>query len=154
MKSKILRIVQFIVGFLSGIGTVLIAMTCPRYHREMFETYNRVSTGSKICKTDYGDIEFAVKGEGQPVLLLHGAGGGYDQGLWFGRVGPGTGYKFVSVSRFGFLRSPIQENASIKLQAAQYKALPDYLNIIKMVSIYKINISSSFSRLHIFPGRL
>ena len=81
MKTKILRIVFFIIGFLSGIGIVLIAMTYPRYHREMHAAYDRLLTGSKICKTDYGDIEFAVKGEGQPVLLLHGAGGGYDQGF-------------------------------------------------------------------------
>ncbi|WP_226990753.1 hypothetical protein [Methanosarcina acetivorans] len=78
MKTKILRIVLFIIGILSGIGTVFIAITFPRYHCEMHGAYGCLSTGSKIYKTDYGDIEFAVKGEGQPVLLLHGAGGGYD----------------------------------------------------------------------------
>lgn len=133
MKTKILRIVLFIIGFLSGIGTVLIAMTYPRYHREMHAAYDRLSTGSKIYKTDYGDIEFAVEGEGQPVLLLHGAGGGYDQGLWFGRMSFGNGYKFISVSRYGFLRSPIPKDTSIKLQAAQYKALLDYLNIKNVI---------------------
>ncbi|WP_226990754.1 alpha/beta fold hydrolase [Methanosarcina acetivorans] len=48
-------------------------------------------------------------------------------------MGLGNGYKFISVSRFGFLRSPIPEGASIKLQAAQYKALLDYLNIKNVI---------------------
>lgn len=133
MRPKILRIVLFITGFLSGIGTVLIAMTYPRYLREMRAARERLSTGSKIYKTDYGNIEYSIKGEGQPILSLHGAGGGYDQGFWFDRLGLGDGYKFISVSRFGFLRSPIPENASIKLQAAQYKALLDYLNIKNVI---------------------
>ena len=74
---------------------------------------DRLLSCSKILKTDYGDIEFAVRGKGQPILLLHGAGGGFDLGLRFGKVSLGDGYKFISVSRYGFLRSPIPEKATI-----------------------------------------
>ncbi|KPJ48744.1 MAG: hydrolase [candidate division Zixibacteria bacterium DG_27] len=91
--------------------------------------------GSEVLKAEHGDIEYAVKGEGTPVLLVHGAGGGYDQGLWYGEVSLGRGYKFISVSRYGFLRSSIPENPSIKTQAALYKDLLDYLRIEKVVVI-------------------
>jgi pimeloyl-ACP methyl ester carboxylesterase len=67
--------------------------------------------------------------------MLHGAGGGYDQGLWLGRLALGDGYKLISVSRYGYLRSPIPQYASIKTQAALYKDLLDRLGIQKAVVI-------------------
>jgi pimeloyl-ACP methyl ester carboxylesterase len=93
----------------------------------------RLVAGSDILKTDHGDIEYAVQGEGTSVLSLHGAGGGYDQGLWAAKVAFGDGYRIISVSRYGYLRTPIPRNASIKTQAALYKDLLDHLNIQKAI---------------------
>ncbi|MCQ1536181.1 alpha/beta hydrolase [Methanosarcina sp. KYL-1] len=90
---------------------------------------------SNILETEYGDIEYSVMGEGTPVILLHGAGGGYDQGLWLGKVFFGDGYKFISVSRYGYLRSSIPENASIESQAAAYETLLDNLSIDKAIVV-------------------
>jgi pimeloyl-ACP methyl ester carboxylesterase len=94
----------------------------------------RLST-SEFLTTPQGNIEYAVKGEGMPVLLLHGAGGGFDFGLWTGKVFFGKNYKIISVSRYGYLRSPVPENASIQNQAALYNALLDHLNITKVVVV-------------------
>ncbi|WAC04154.1 MAG: alpha/beta hydrolase [Methanoregula sp.] len=94
----------------------------------------RIST-SEIYTTPDGDIEYAVQGEGIPVLLLHGAGGGFDFGLWSGRVFFKNNHKIISVSRFGYLRSPIPEDASIQKQAAQYHILLDHLNITNVVVV-------------------
>jgi pimeloyl-ACP methyl ester carboxylesterase len=105
------------------------------YRRTMRDAQKRLLAGSKILNTDTGDIEYAVQGEGTPVLLLHGAGGGYDQGLWLGKMSLGDGYKFISVSRFGYLRLPIPENASIKTQAALYKVLLDHLDLKRVIVV-------------------
>jgi pimeloyl-ACP methyl ester carboxylesterase len=135
MKRKNIRTLSIIGIAVIGIAVVFIPMTYPRYHREMQAAKARLSAGSEILKTNHGDIEYAVRGEGTPVLTLHGAGGGYDQGLWLGRLALGDGYKFISVSRFGYLRSPIPQNASLKTQAALYKDLLDHLNIPKVTVV-------------------
>lgn len=115
---------------------VAIASTYPRYRGEMRAARGRLSTGSTILKTDHGDVEYSVRGEGVAVLLLHGAGGGYDQGLWSGKMYLGQdGHKFISVSRFGYLRSPILEQASIRTQASLYKALLDHLRVGRVIVV-------------------
>lgn len=134
-KRKIRNILLIILACLICTTIILIALTYPNYHDTMTETQKQLLMNSTILKTEYGDIEYAVKGEGTPVLLLHGAGGGYDQGLWLGKVFFGNDYKFISVSRYGYLRSPIPDNASIKLQADAYKTLLDNLSIDKAIVV-------------------
>ncbi|NPE31475.1 alpha/beta hydrolase [Methanococcoides sp. SA1] len=94
-----------------------------------------MNTNSNILKTEYGDIEYAVQGEGTPVLMIHGAGGGYDQGLWLGKVFFGNDYKFISVSRYGYLQSTIPDNASVKIQSEAYKPLLDSLSVDKAIVV-------------------
>jgi hypothetical protein len=96
MKGKISKILLVSVIILVGIIVALVMLTYPQYNREMSAAQSHLIAGSEVFKTDKGDIEYALTGEGIPVLLLHGAGGGYDQGLWGGKVYLGGGYKFVS----------------------------------------------------------
>jgi hypothetical protein len=76
MRNKIMRPLLIIVVILVCVAFVLITLTYPSYNREMCAARHRLSGGSGILKTDHGDIEYSLKGEGTPVLLLHGAGGG------------------------------------------------------------------------------
>ena len=112
----------------------IFAITYVRFRAEISEAREKVLAGSEILKTDHGDIEYAVKGEGPPVLVLHGAGGGYDQGLLLpGRISFGDSFKLISVSRFGYLRSPIPEDSSVEAQAALYAILLDHLKVEKAI---------------------
>jgi pimeloyl-ACP methyl ester carboxylesterase len=128
-----MKMFLIIVAGVIGITAVFHTVTYPRYHREMEAAKARLLADSELLTTGHGDIEYAVQGEGTPVLSLHGAGGGYDQGLWAAKMAFGDGYKIISVSRFGYLRSPIPKDASIKAQAAQYKDLLDCLHIQKVI---------------------
>jgi pimeloyl-ACP methyl ester carboxylesterase len=116
-------------------AAAFVALTYPRYHREMRAAKARLVAGSRILNTPHGEIEYAVRGEGIPALALHGAGGGYDQGLWLGNLVLGDGYKFIAISRYGYLRTPVPKNASIRAQAALYKDLLDDLHIQKVVVV-------------------
>ena len=110
------------------------ALTYARFRAEISTAREKVLAGSEILKTDRGDIEYSVKGEGPPVLVLHGAGGGYDQGLLLpGKTILGDRFKLISVSRFGYLRSPIPEDSSVEAQAALYAILLDHLGVEKAI---------------------
>lgn len=70
MKKKILKIIPIIVSVLSCICTLLVAVTYPRYYREMSTAHDRLLAGSKILKTNYGDIEFAARNLFMSILFI------------------------------------------------------------------------------------
>ena len=105
-----------------------------RFRAEISAIRQKVLAGSQLLKTDYGDIEYVVRGTGPPVLLLHGAGGGYDQGLLLGQ-GMEQKFTLIAVSRFGYLRSPMPRQSSVQAQAALYIALLDYLRLEKVIVV-------------------
>jgi len=108
------------------VGTVAVAA---RYRREMRAARERVdSLGSEVIETDCGPIEYARIGEGYPVLVVHGAMGGFDQGLSLAH-NLDSGFQVISVSRFGHLRSPLPSGANFNLQADAYACLLDALGI-------------------------
>lgn len=89
----------------------------------------RVGTGSRIAETPCGAIEYAVRGSGSPVLVVHGAGGGYDQALEFSEPLERSGFCVVAMSRFGYLRTPLPIDASAAAQADAHACLMDALGI-------------------------
>ena len=88
----------------------------------------RVGTGSRIAETPCGAIEYAVRGSGSPVLVVHGAGG-YDQALEFSEPLERSGFCVVAMSRFGCLRTPLPIDASAAAQADAHACLMDALGI-------------------------
>jgi pimeloyl-ACP methyl ester carboxylesterase len=100
-----------------------------RYKYEMQAARERVLTGSQIIQTNSGPIECATAGDGPPVLVSHGAGGGWDQGLLTARMYLNDEFQAISPSRFGYLRTPYPADASPAAQAEAYADLLDALGI-------------------------
>jgi pimeloyl-ACP methyl ester carboxylesterase len=100
-----------------------------RYRRDIRQAHERVSTGSEIATTACGPIEFAVSGNGASLLVVHGAGGGYDQGLDFAQPLAEQGFRTIAMSRFGYLRTPQPADASPSAQANAHASLLDALGI-------------------------
>ena len=73
MKNRAIKILLFIVAALVCMMAIFIAITYPPYHNEMQAAKKRLIINSEILKTEHEDIEYTVRGEGKPVLLLHGA---------------------------------------------------------------------------------
>lgn len=105
-----------------------------RYRGEVREIRSGLEAGSKIAKTAAGAIEYADEGNGDALLLIHGAGGGYDQGLLIAHD-LFDSYRVIAPSRFGYLRTPAPEDSSPAAQADAHAALLDHLGIHKAIVV-------------------
>lgn len=94
-----------------------------------------LDAGSEIATTSYGDVEFAIRGEGPAVLVFHGAPGGYDQALLLGTSLAGEGYQIIAPSRPGYLRTPLNTGLLPEQQADAMAALLDTLGVQSAVVI-------------------
>lgn len=92
---------------------------------------SRISLGSHVVRTPCGPIEYALAGTGPPLLLIHGAGGGFDQGLAFGAPLVRAGFTVIAPSRFGYLRTPLPKDASPSIQANAHVCLLDALGFAR-----------------------
>lgn len=87
---------------------------------------------SKLIPCRFGDLEYAEAGSGVPFLMVHGTGGGFDQGLFFTKRFAEGGYRVIAPSRFGYLRSTFPDDPSSENQADAFVDLLDALNIDKI----------------------
>lgn len=118
------RLIKTIVGITGAVSTFL---TYRMFRRQKDEAVIDLRENGQIIETACGPIEYAVKGEGATLLICHGGGGGYDQGLLFSW--PEYGFQFVAPSRPGYLRTPLEVGESFEDQADAYAALLDALDI-------------------------
>ena len=119
------RILLIACIVLAGIA----AGTHASYRADLRRAVAAVSTGSEVASTACGPIEYAVAGQGAAVLVVHGAGGGFDQGMLIGRELAARGFRVIAVSRFGYLRTPMPASASSETQADAHACLLDALGI-------------------------
>ena len=87
------------------------------YEAEIGEARDAVNRGSSLAATTSGPIEYAETGAGIRLLSIHGAGGGFDQGLANVADLVGDGFRIIAPSRFGYLRTPVPEDSSPAAQA-------------------------------------
>jgi pimeloyl-ACP methyl ester carboxylesterase len=82
-----------------------------------------------IVNTRRGPVEYAAYGEGPTVLALHGAMGGYDQSLILANTIGESGYRFVALSRPGYLGTPLSLGRTAEEQA---DVLADVLDALRI----------------------
>lgn len=110
-------------------GAVIASRVAAAYHRDQRVTTAQLLARSTVIETAHGPVEYAERGRGPAVLILHGAGGGYDQSLACAELLGEAGLRFILPSRFGYLRSPLPPNATPEAQADTCAALLDALGI-------------------------
>jgi 2-hydroxy-6-oxonona-2,4-dienedioate hydrolase len=100
------------------------------FRRDIRAAYERLEgLESHLARTPCGAIEYGTSGHGQALLLVHGNGGGFDQGLDLGADIIGSQYMGIAPSRFGYLGSPLPEGADQAMQADTFACLLDELGI-------------------------
>jgi 2-hydroxy-6-oxonona-2,4-dienedioate hydrolase len=117
---------------------VLIVATACLYTictRDLAAARARLVGRSRTVETSFGTLEYAVMGEGEPMPIVHGAAGGFDQGIDMTCVMAGRGYRLIVPSRFGYLRSTLPGNLTTAMQADAYAQLLDRLGIDKVAVV-------------------
>ncbi|HEU4521952.1 MAG TPA: alpha/beta hydrolase [Thermoanaerobaculia bacterium] len=113
----------------AGVAAGATSLTYVAYRKDIRDARRRVESGRQFLDSPHGPIEFAEAGDGPAVLFIHGAGGGFDQGLDVGRVFLGDGYRLIAPSRFGYLGTPVPKDASAEAQADAHRRLLDALHL-------------------------
>ena len=120
---------------LSAVATTLALAVYLAYVNDMIAARERIST-AQVINTAIGPIQYADVGHGIPVLMIHGAGGGFDQGLFTAKGALGDddmadNYRVIAPSRFGYLGTPMPPDgdASPAAAADAHAALLDALGI-------------------------
>lgn len=102
------------------------------YIRWKRDLADELRSGSRMAATEKGPVEYSIHGEAGPfVAVMHGGPGGYDQtsALFNGLFG--KGFRILSWSRPGYLRTPLKTGRTFEDQADAFKALLDTLDIEK-----------------------
>jgi 2-hydroxy-6-oxonona-2,4-dienedioate hydrolase len=122
---KAMRAFLWVLAVLASIAAIV---TWRSYSADLAVARVRAAAGT-MAQTRCGPIEYAIGGSGKPLLLVHGAGGGFDQGLLFGKRLLESGVQIVAPSRFGYLGTPVPADASAEAQADAHACLLDALGI-------------------------
>lgn len=86
--------------------------------------------GSALVETSRGPLEVGEVGEGVPLIVLHGLGGGWDHGLWLARrLGLDRRHRVLAVSRPGYLRTPLATGPTPEEQADALRDLVSALGL-------------------------
>jgi pimeloyl-ACP methyl ester carboxylesterase len=119
------RRVALVILVIIAVSALLIYV---RYRRDINNAHARLASGSHVVETPCSLIEYNEVGEGKIVLSVHGAGGGWDQGLL---ISPfmGQAVRVIAPSRFGYLNTPYPGDPSAVAQADAYACLLDHLDL-------------------------
>jgi pimeloyl-ACP methyl ester carboxylesterase len=111
------------------------AATWGAFSADIARARARTQRGSSVFQSRYGAMEYAVAGEGPPAVVIHGTGGGFDQGLAIGAPLVAAGRQVIAPSRFGYLRSDIPSEPSPANQADAIADLLDRLGVERASAI-------------------
>jgi pimeloyl-ACP methyl ester carboxylesterase len=99
-----------------------------RYRRDMNEARARLATVDRhVITTRWGVVEYAERGSGNPVLVVHGIFHNCVGALL--SVRDFSDHRFIAPSRFGYLGSSMPPQATPAQQADAFASLLDALDI-------------------------
>ena len=124
-----------ILGWIAVVLIVAVVLVLAAYLRDINRAYERVRGKSTVMSSAYGDIEYTEGGAGPHVLVIHGSGGGYDQGELIVQSFLNNRFHWIAPSRFGYLRSTFHDGATFDDQAHAYAALLDHLGVERVAVV-------------------
>jgi hypothetical protein len=104
-----------------------------RWKRDLID---ELTTGSLLVATERGPIEYTIRGEDGPyIAVIHGGPGGYDQTSALFSELFGKGFRILSWSRPGYIRTPLNIGRTFEEQADALTSLLNALGIRQVVHL-------------------
>ena len=128
MKAQTRRAVLVAVALTLTLGSPALRVKW-WFDSDMQRARTHAAQDSVLLPTRCGPIEYQEAGAGMPLLVVHGSGGGHDQGMAFTGGLASHGIRVIAMSRFGYLRTPMPADASAGAQADAHVCLLDALGI-------------------------
>jgi hypothetical protein len=107
------------VGWLFLFALLLLgaAIVARKFEADREAAFRRISGKNVLVRSRAGVMELAERGQGPALLMIHGTGGGFDQGLIFAEPIIHNGIRVIAPSRCGYLRSSWPAHPSSERQA-------------------------------------
>lgn len=118
-----------------GLGGLILASggyAAGAFREARMQADSRLFGHGTVIDARAGALEYAVAGDGPPLMMIHGTGGGFDQGLLFAAALRQRGFRIIAPSRFGYLGSAFPDDASPAHQADVLVELLDHLGIERL----------------------
>lgn len=117
---------------LAGLALGGGGFTAGAFQEARRQAETRLFAQAQTIRSRAGALEFAISGDGPPLMMIHGTGGGFDQGLLFAAGLRQRGFRIIAPSRFGYLGSAFPDDASPAHQADVLVDLLDHLGIDRL----------------------
>jgi 2-hydroxy-6-oxonona-2,4-dienedioate hydrolase len=118
-----------VMGVVAAGMVAAAAVVRSHFEHDLGVARARAALGSVLIHTRCGPIEYQEAGQGVPLLVVHGSGGGHDQGMAWAQALVQQGVRVIAMSRFGYLRTPRPADASPQAQADAHVCLMDALGL-------------------------
>lgn len=99
------------------------------YRRDIGAPTARMGAAASVSQTSHGPVAYESEGGGRPVLAIHGAGGGHDQGRLMAEAFLPAGTRWIAPSRFGYPGAPLPPDPSTAAQADAFAEMLDNLGL-------------------------
>jgi pimeloyl-ACP methyl ester carboxylesterase len=123
---------RFLLAALAAGGAIPVFRLVLCYRRDLNAARARLAAIERhVTATPWGAVEYAERGSGDPVLVVHGIYQNCVGGLLSVR-GLFPDRRVIAPSRFGYLGSSLPSNATVAAQADAFVALLDALEIAQI----------------------
>ncbi|SFI31562.1 alpha/beta fold hydrolase [Jannaschia pohangensis] len=122
-------------AILLGLGGLALAgggYVAGAFREARIQADSRLFRQGTLIDTRARTLEYAIAGDGPPLMMIHGTGGGFDQGLLFAAGLRQRGVQVIAPSRFGYLGTAFPDDASPAHQADTLVELLDHLGIERL----------------------
>ena len=130
MRRRPLWLVLLALALALGAGAIGLV-----WQRDLRVIEAQLAGSARVVQTGFGAVAYAEGGQGAPVLAIHGAGGGHDQGALLAGAFLPDGTRWIAPSRFGYPGSTMPDDPSTAAQADAFAELLDTLGIARLTVI-------------------